>query len=400
MLESNPAADSLAEMPLAGDSSHLRVNENGTAPFVESQNASASREASPLPSAQTARERSLQLEQVAQQADRQTRHGCELAGRGAYFAARSKFVGSLRLMAEGLDSEQKTNQHCRALAAATTALKEAEDFLPSGSRLESELNLSEVLAAHATPILKGKASQVTAMTALRSYLTFAQEQFSAAVGHEVAGSMALHAMGKLHATLARKKIALVAAPESKAMVFYQAALLVYPKNPMASNDLGVLLAQCGHYAEARPMLERSVSLCPQSTGWQNLAVVYRQLNQPALAERAANQAASLRQAELAQRRQSPVSSNGAVEWVDPQMFAQTTPGMYNEPRTIPPPEMRADALPVGQPLSSRNVRPSLRSLAEANRSATTVRRIPETHIPSSAPATAGRTSWGPPVYQR
>ena len=57
--------------------------------------------------------------------------------------------------------------------------------------------------------------------------------------------MALHALGKLHAALAQKKGSLVVAPESKAMVFYQAALLVYPNNYMAANDLGVLLAQCG-----------------------------------------------------------------------------------------------------------------------------------------------------------
>ena len=37
--------------------------------------------------------RSEQLEQIARQADRQTQHGFELAGRGAYFAARLEFLG-------------------------------------------------------------------------------------------------------------------------------------------------------------------------------------------------------------------------------------------------------------------------------------------------------------------
>jgi len=50
--------------------------------------------ASPLATAQKDEDRSVQLEQVAQQADRRTRHGCELAGRGAYFAARSEFTGA------------------------------------------------------------------------------------------------------------------------------------------------------------------------------------------------------------------------------------------------------------------------------------------------------------------
>ena len=104
--------------------------------------------------------------------------------------------------------------------------------------------------------------------------------------------MALHALGKLHGALAQKKGIPIVAPEAKAMVFYQAALLVYPKNYMAANDLGVLLAQCGNYAEARAMLEHSLSLCRQSTSWQNLAVVYRQLGQTALAARAGQQATS------------------------------------------------------------------------------------------------------------
>ena len=63
------------------------------------------RSTSPLAAAEPDQERSEQMEQIARQADRQTRHGLELAGRGAYFAARSEFVAALRLIAEGLDAE-------------------------------------------------------------------------------------------------------------------------------------------------------------------------------------------------------------------------------------------------------------------------------------------------------
>ena len=99
------------------------------------------RKSSPLPATDATGERSLQLEQVAQQADRQTRHGLELAGRGAYFAARAEFLGALRLVAEGLDAERRTKVHGRALAAALIAIKEAEDFLPGGSRAEADVDL-------------------------------------------------------------------------------------------------------------------------------------------------------------------------------------------------------------------------------------------------------------------
>jgi tetratricopeptide (TPR) repeat protein len=290
------------------------------------------------------------LEQIAQQADRQIRHGFELAGRGAHFAARSEFIGALRLVAEGLDTEQKSNVHGRALAAALGAMKEAEDFLPGGSRLDGDSDLPGIVAGHVTPVLKNSTEKVTSMTALRGYLSFAQEQFAAAAGREVAGSMALHAMGKLHAALAQKRDAAIAVPESKAMVFFQAALLVYPKNHMAANDLGVLLAQCGRYADARAMLERSVALCPQSTGWQNLTVVYRQLGQTALAERAAGQARLFQQAEIARRQTSPVAAKGTVQWVDSQGFARTSTNLPNWPASTP---ASASRIPRGTPVYQR-----------------------------------------------
>ena len=276
--------------------------------------------ASPLAAAEPDEERSEQMEQIARQADRQTRHGLELAGRGAYFAARSEFLAALRLIAEGLDAERAgrrqtvpsthkggqspfpaTAGHCAALVA----MKEAEDFLPGGPRLESDPDLAGVIAGHATPVLKAGADGATPMTALRCYLTFAQEQFAAAAGREVAGSMALRALGKLHEALAGKKAASEPAAESKAMVFYQAALLVYPGNYMAANDLGVLLARSGNSADARTILEYSLSLSPQPATWHNLAVVYRQLGQPALADRAGRRAAALEQAELARRKTMP-----------------------------------------------------------------------------------------------
>ena len=292
---------------------------------------------SPLTIAEPNQSRSEQLEQVARQADRQTRHGFDLAGRGAYFAARSEFIGVLRLVAEGLDTEQQSTVHGRALAAAMLAMREAEDFLPGGSRLEADLDLSEIIASHSTPVLKDGAEHVTPLTALKCYFTFAQEQFSAAAGGEIAGSMALHALGKLHNTLAQKKGIPIVAPEAKAMAFYQAALLVSPKNYLAANDLGVLLAQYGNYAEARVMLEHSLSLCRQSTGWRNLAAVYRELGQTALAARANRQATLLRQAELARRQASSTAASGdAVRWVDSQTFVQTSANGLTSPGTPPP----------------------------------------------------------------
>ena len=197
-------------------------------------------------------DRSEQLEKAAQQTDRQVRRGFALANRGAYYAARAEFVAALRLLVQALDAEHRTTHHSRSLSAALTAMKEAQDFLPTGGKVESDLDLPTLIGSHRTPILKGAAAEnLLPLAALKSYFTFAQEQFGAAAGREVAGSMALYALGKLHAVVAERKTADLPAAESKAVVFYQAALLACPRNHMAANDLGVLLAHEGYYPEAR-----------------------------------------------------------------------------------------------------------------------------------------------------
>ena len=341
-------------------------------------------EASSLVAARPLEKRSEQLEQIARQADRRTQHGYELAGRGAHFAARSEFIGALRLVAEGLDTERKVSVHSRALAAAICAMKEAEDFLPSQSRAEVALDLPGILVTHTTPALKDRAEDVGSLVALRCYHTFAQEQLAAAAGHEVAGSIALHALGKLHAAMARKKGSPIVAPESKAMVFYQAALLAYSENSQATNDLGVLLARCGRPGDARAMLEHSLALRPQSTGWRNLAVVYGQLGQTALAERATHQAQRLRRQELARRQASPASSGGAVQWVNPQTFAQSSTSPLN-PRDIAPrmPAVKPQVadVPVAKPQAAGRTAPNM-------------------VWPAPTPAAASRMSRGASMYQR
>jgi len=303
---------------------------------------------SPLKICEPLKERTLQLELVAREADNHTRHGFELAGKGAYFAARAEFFLALRLIAEGLDAEQKTNVHSRAFLSANTALKEAEDFLPSSAEIEPDV--ARLVAAHETPVLKQHPENITPMQALSRYFTFAQEQFAAAAGEEIAGSMALHALGKLHDVLAAKKNALTPAAAAKAIVFYQAAMLVYPGNYMAANDLGVLLARCGNPAAARNFLEHALKISPQAATYHNLAVVYQQLGLRSASAWAQQQAALLASNLSAQRAASPTAGNMAVRWVQPQTLAENPavePGS-NPPPTAIPAESRA-----AKPLSAR-----------------------------------------------
>jgi tetratricopeptide (TPR) repeat protein len=295
--------------------------------------------------------RSRQLESIAHEADRHSRQGYELAGRGAHYAARSEFIAALRLVAQGLDAEHQTTIHGRALSAGLAAIREAQDFLPPRDRVEADVKVADIVARHQTPVLKGTAEGISAVEALKCYFTFAQEQFAAAVGTEVAGSMALHGLGKLHSALAERKEAHMPAAESKAVAFYQAALLVDPRNSMASNDLGVLLARSGYYAEARAALEQSVSVHGQPTGWRNLAQVYRRLGDEGRAMRAEALFQVAQRAAAAGR-----TPNAAqVQWLDPQAFAQSFAQRPDarEPLPVRQPAIAPQETAADKPLAQR-----------------------------------------------
>ncbi len=318
-----------------------------------------------LPPPEKTARRSEQMERIARQADVQIRHGFELAGRGAYFAARAEFIRALRLIAQGLDGEQRSLLHSRCLAAGLTAIKEAEDFLPLGSGLEADLDLADIVGRHRTPVLKNsRTGNLTTMLALKCYLTFAQEQLAAAAGTEVAGSMALRGLGKLYAAMTTAQNGHVRAGEPKAMVFFQAALLVHPQNYLAANDLGVLLAKCGDSHQAEDVLKHSLSISQQSTGWNNLAMVYRQLGRPELARRANRLSAAARRTEMGLRQGEtagrPTPANQAsrrIQWVDPKTFAQTLGQSGPVPQTTP----AADPLPVSPTASAAGKSTDVRS---------------------------------------
>jgi len=272
-------------------------------------------------------ERSRELELVAREADVHTRRGLELAGRRAYFSARAELVASLRMLAQALDAEHQTKKHSLALAAGWRALEEADDFFPTGSWLEAELNLPDIIGSHRTPVLKeAPVESLTPLASLQCYFTYSQEQLAESVGEELAGSMALYGLGNVHRAMAAKRISSVRAARPKAMVCYQAALLASPQNYMASNELGVLLARGGRNENARVALEHSVSISPHAAGWHNLAVVYRQLGQTALAERADRQSLAVDPSQAGRRGRRLPSPRQQVEWVDPSRFVQSPAG--------------------------------------------------------------------------
>jgi tetratricopeptide (TPR) repeat protein len=263
------------------------------------------------------------MEMIARQADDKTREGSDLAQRGAYFAARADFVAALRVLAQGLDNEEGAARHSQALGAALTAMKEVQDFVPAPGKVEGELELAPIVAAHRTPLLKNvPPERLQALGATKLYFNFAQQQLCLAAGREVAGSMALRALGKLHAAMAERAVPEVVLPEAQAITFLQAAILVCPPNYMAANDLGVLLAHKGDFAAALAPLEHSVRVCPCSENLSNLSAVYRRLGNVRMADIAARDAESAKARELARQRSNNRFAGGSVQWVDASVMAR------------------------------------------------------------------------------
>jgi tetratricopeptide (TPR) repeat protein len=289
--------------------------------------------------------RSEQLESIARQADANIRHGFELAGRGAYYAARSEFIAALRLLAQGLDTDRQTTIHGKFLAAGLTAMKEAEDFLPRGTMLEANLDIPALVASHITPALKNADNtQTTSLVALKSYLTYAQQQFATAADGEMSGSTALRGLGKLHEELAKKQNSDVPAAAPKAVAFYQAALLVAPTNFMAANDLGVMLARAGNLNDARTILEHGAATAQESTILNNLALVYQRLGHNDLAAQTRQHSLVAQQAEQARRQNGGIAaSNAPVQWIAPDAFARTSPNLATPPAVANKPTATSQA---------------------------------------------------------
>jgi polysaccharide export outer membrane protein len=279
------------------------------------------------PTGSSRRGRSWNLELIAREADAHSRRAFELAARTAYFSARSEFVMALRLIAQGLDEDGQTTAHRQALAMGLIALEEADDFAPSGAGLGADLDLPEMIRRHRTPVLRGTpVENLTSLAAMESYLSFSQQQLAVAAGGEVAGSMALYGLGKLHKELGNRRTTAIRAALPKSMVFYQAALLAMPRNYMAANDLGVLLAQGGRHEDARMVFERSAVIHQSSTGWRNLGLVLWQLGQTDLSRQAHRNFLLCIEAESGPGGERVQRSVPQVQWVDPATFADSNRG--------------------------------------------------------------------------
>jgi tetratricopeptide (TPR) repeat protein len=283
--------------------------------------------------------------------------GFGLAQRGALFAARTEFVQVLRRVAQTRDAAAGGGESSRALAAGLRALDEADDFVPSGVQLEAELNVRTTASSHRTNVLPEVPEEVSPSQAVDLYHEFARYQLATAVGHEQAGSMALHGLGTIHARLAARKDEDVQHSRT-AMTMYSAALDACPNNHLAANELGVLVCRSGRADEAAALFKQAIDFAPSAVAYHNLAIAQQRGGRKA--EAAANELESQRLA-AQERARGDVSRRAGVRWVTPEEMARASQPIH---RTATPGPLPAPQSPGTPPEKSpwRRVVDSARSL--------------------------------------
>jgi tetratricopeptide (TPR) repeat protein len=246
-----------------------------------------------------------------------------LANRRAHYAAQQELIEVLRMVSQARDTQQGEPERTVALAAGLRALDEAEDFAPHGTQLEAELNLVVLTASHRTPIAKEIDHQgVLPQQMMAIYYRYAQLKLALAVAGEPAGSMALHALGKIYSQLGKLEPQRHRLASRRAVAFQQAALLARDDNHLAAHELAVLLADAGHLAEAQELLRQVAAKEPNAIVFRNLANVQEKMGMP---QQAANSRAYAEQ--LARQ---GATGTQPMQMVSPETF--TRPGNFGQNR--------------------------------------------------------------------
>jgi hypothetical protein len=271
---------------------------------------------SPLADASPIATGSLTGAMVAERAQAKIRHGYQLAQRGANFAARSEFIQVLRMIAEAKDQKHGSARRTIALANGLRALEEAADFVPHGPELDADVNVAVIVSSHRTPVGRTlEAEGLMPQQLADLYFAYAQIELGASVVGEPAGSMALHALGKLYSQLGRVESEKYPQADRCAFALQHAALLARDDNHLAAHELGVLLAESGHFVESEYLLSQVAAKQPHPVVFRNLARVQRKLGREQVADGSEQQAQFLASRQTAQ--------SGNVVWVSPQVLAQT-----------------------------------------------------------------------------
>lgn len=291
------------------------------------------------------------MEPVNNMAREHVRRGFSLGERSAVYAARNEFIQALRTITQAVDAQAglgpKDPQSCsQALVRGLGALTEADDLAPSGSRLDGELDIVSILNAHRTPVCKGQ-TNIAQLAALQAYFDYSRQELTRAAASNPVASQALTGLGKTYTVTSEKNQRLASA---KAMVFHQAAVAADPRNHLAANELGVLLARFEQWEAAKQSFLTGLRVQRDAATWQNLASVHARLGEHDLARLAEQERVLLTGGKL-NNVVSAVDGRPTVQWVDPQAFAG------------PPEEAQSHPLPVAAQAQPAGIRPAAKSQA-------------------------------------
>ncbi len=311
----------------------------------------------------------------------------DLASRGAIHTAHQELLKVLRTVAQALDAEQQTREHSQSLTLAEVALEEAEDFVQISQSGARSRNMTSIVSAHRTPILKRTDPRlITPVIALQQYYSFAGKQFVTAAGRQKVAAEALYGLGRVTSLHNHQRVDTNddagSMSEQKMLVFYKSAWSVDPKHYQAANELGVLFAKFGQWEPASVAFEYSVAQVPEAQSWRNLAIAYDHLGKQQLAKQAWEHYRAFSQTKTVQVSNTSSTERiaPAVEWVDLETFSQSgTPsgadpvssselseGQTQKARTAS--AMRSDEVAPGGLLSKK---PFLRLKSVFNRSRST-----------------------------
>jgi len=258
---------------------------------------------------------------VGKRVEQQIEYGFDLANRGALFAAQAQFIQALHVIAQSLDASTGSTQHSDAVVAGLKAFEEADDFLLDGPNVDQKPNMSALIAAHRTPVLKkADSDRIVPWAAFQAYYAYAQKQLIFGAGQQPAASLALYGLGRVQLAAASEGSVKKMAGGPKAMALHQAALLVDAQNYRAANELGVLLARYGELDRAEEAFMHCLAIHPHPTCWENLALIYEKQGRVEDARNARAQHQKLQEATRAIATAGMQES--AVRWVDPVEFAQ------------------------------------------------------------------------------
>jgi tetratricopeptide (TPR) repeat protein len=337
------------------------------------------------------------------------RAGFQLGKAGAVYAARERFLRVLREVAAAKDAEEGASRHASALADGLRALEEADDFVPRGDMLETELDAASIAQSHATALLHDLDPALAAPSpheAVALYSRHAAQKLAEATAGEQAGSMALHGLGKSYARLSVQGGDVTAG--RKSAVAFRAAILAHSGNYLAANELGVYLARGGRYDQAAEVL-RMAAAQPgaAATVYTNLAEVEQKRGQQATALAVADAGQRVARAEQAS---GEVSRRMGVEWMDAPSFRQTTvadrggdapsqqPGYAEATQAAPrgpwhAPPAPAASMALAPPAESAN--PFRRAMTSVRRATGWDRSVPQQPSPArAAPAAPIQTASG------